>query len=119
MKRDMDLCREILRRVEEHDRANEAFLLKIEGRSAEEISYHVKILGQADLLEIYYPPQGTGHLPIALTWAGCEFMEATRDDRKWNDVKTKTLRATGALAFEGLKSVISALAEGGVKALMP
>jgi hypothetical protein len=114
----MDLCREILRRVEAHERANEAFLLKIEDRSAEEISYHVKILGQAGLLEIYHPPQGTAHLPIALTWAGCEFMEATRDDQKWTDYKAKARKATGSIAFEVLKSVISTAVEAGVKGLM-
>ena len=118
MKRDMDLCREILRRVEKHDRAHEPFLLKIDGRSREEVSYHVKNLGQADLLEIYRPPQGTDHLPIALTWAGCEFMEATRDDNRWTDYKAKARKATGSIAFEVLKSVISTAVEAGVKGLM-
>jgi hypothetical protein len=89
VKRDMDLCREILRRVEAHKRANEPFLLQIEDHSDEKVSYHVKLLGQAGLLEIYHPPQGTARLPIALTWAGCEFMEATRDDQKWTDYKAK------------------------------
>jgi hypothetical protein len=50
--------------------------------------------------------------------AGCEFMEATRDDQKWTDYKAKARKATGTIAFEVLKSVISTAVEAGVKGLM-
>ncbi|HZT20178.1 MAG TPA: DUF2513 domain-containing protein [Dongiaceae bacterium] len=117
MRRDMDLCREILRRVEAHPRGNEAFRLQIEGRSAEEVSYHVKILGQAGLLETYRGPADVS-MPVALTWAGCEFMDATRDDHRWRDVKARALRATGSLGFEVVKTVITHMTEAAVKAIV-
>jgi len=106
----MDLCREILKRVESFERANEPFALQVEGRSIEEVSYHVKLLGQAGLLQVYNPyDHGLhGSMPVALTWAGCEFMDATRDEARWKDVKSKAQKATGTIGFEVLKSVVSA-----------
>jgi hypothetical protein len=115
MQRDMDLCREILRRVEDFERANEAFKLEIAGRTEDELDYHVKLLGQAGLLEVYAAPNGRHTLPIALTGSGCEFMDATRDEHKWKDVKAKAVKATGSVAFEVVKAVISTTIEAAVK----
>src|SRR5476649_1966593 len=106
----MDLCREILKRVEAHPRGNEAFLLEIEGREMDEVAYHVKLLSQAGLLEAINTSRQI-HMPVALTWAGCEFVEATRDDEKWTRVKAKALKATGGVGFEVVKAIASAMTE--------
>jgi Hypothetical protein (DUF2513) len=117
MKRDMDLCREILKRVEAHPRGNEAFMLQIDGHGMDEITYHVKLLNQAGLVEAI-----TTNLqiqkPVALTWAGCEFVEATRDDEKWTRVKAKAMKATGSVGFEVVKAIASAMTDAAVKAVI-
>jgi hypothetical protein len=39
MKRDMDLCREILRQIEAHPALNEPATIEVEGRSSDDITY--------------------------------------------------------------------------------
>ncbi len=51
MKRDMDLVREILLKVEELPFDGRFHEVKIEGRSDEEINYHVMLLAEADFIE--------------------------------------------------------------------
>lgn len=40
----------------------------------------------------------------SLTWAGHEFLEASRDDSRWEKVKRLLLEKTGGLSFEVLKA---------------
>ncbi len=106
MKRDMDLCREILRRVEERSGFQDWFELEIEGRSREEVSYHVKILSQAGLLEAHEDRRIglVNWFPMSLTWSGQEFLAAARDDTLWNKAKFTVVSTTGGLAFEFLQA---------------
>jgi DNA-binding transcriptional ArsR family regulator len=91
VKRDMDLCRDILRLVEASpDSAGPA--IKIDGRSDEEMSYHIKLLGEAGLLEVgsadgrFIKDDGRrirlqkAYSVISLTWQGHEFLDAARND---------------------------------------
>jgi DNA-binding transcriptional ArsR family regulator len=122
MKRDIDLCRKILRQIEESaDSAGPA--IKIKDRSPEEISYHVKLLGEAGLVDVgvadgqFRDRQPDGSLrvrgqkvysPISLTWEGHEFLDAARNDTIWRKAKEKVLKATGGLAFDVLKAALLA-----------
>jgi hypothetical protein len=120
MKRDLDLCREILRQTEESPESAGP-TLNLDGRSPEEISYHVKLLAEAGLVEAgaadgkftYEEPDGSirtkgqkVYSVISLTWAGHEFIDAARDNTRWKAAKTKVLETTGGLAFEFLKAVL-------------
>lgn len=101
----MDLVRQILMAVEKHPEPDEAFTPGIEGYSPEEISYHVKLLHQAGLIEAHENPEvGTFEfLPKYLTWEGHEFLDASRDDNKWNKAKQLVLKTSGGLSFEVIK----------------
>jgi hypothetical protein len=125
MKRDMDLCREILRQIEESpDSASPA--IRIEGRSAEEISYHVKLLSEAGLVEagaadgrfISKEADGSDRIkgqkvysPNSLTWQGHDFLDAARDDTIWRKANSKILESGGGLAFDVLKAMLIAEAK--------
>jgi hypothetical protein len=122
MKRDMDLCREILRQIEESpESAGPA--VKVDGRSDEEISYHVKLLAEAGLVEAgvadgrFDDRMSDGSVrtrfqkvysPVSLTWNGHEFLDAARNDTIWRKAKAKVISATGGLVFEVLKAALLA-----------
>jgi DNA-binding transcriptional ArsR family regulator len=120
MKRDLDLCREILRQIKESPESAGPNI-DIEDRSPEEISYHVKLLAEAGLVEAGVAdgqfkdtlPDGSlrtrgrkVYSAISLTWAGHEFLDAARDNTRWNSAKRKVMDTTGGLAFEFLKAVL-------------
>jgi DNA-binding transcriptional ArsR family regulator len=88
MKRDMDLARKILFAVEAcNDPLGPQSELKIEGYSDQMISYHVKVLAEAGLLEAEDVSEmgsdGFRWWAESLTWQGHEFLEAARDDTRW------------------------------------
>lgn len=91
MKRDMDLIRKILFKIEEHDEDSEIHNLPIENYSSEKVTYHVYLLLDAKLIEgrILYG-QGTvkpaGYVIYRMTWAGHEFLDACRDEGRWQKV---------------------------------
>ncbi|MED1747526.1 DUF2513 domain-containing protein [Bacillus zhangzhouensis] len=51
MKRDMDLIREILIKLEEDENPNDWISIEIENKDPVEVSYHVKLLSEAGMLE--------------------------------------------------------------------
>ena len=87
MKRDMDLIRAMLLAVEgdPHGRAPE---IEIAGYTQEEIGYHAVLLGEAGLAVVIEMTGFSDQSPTAtvsrLTWAGHEFLDASRDNRFWN-----------------------------------
>jgi hypothetical protein len=93
MKRNWDMIRTILLRVEE---LKPNALLTLESfpiDEHQEISYHLEILEEAGLLsgKIHKTPGGSPHgfHLIRLTWLGHEFLEAIRSDALWNDIKAQ------------------------------
>lgn len=113
MKRDMDLVREILLKVEEQtDDPRKPAEIVIEGHSAEAISYHVMLLAEARLVEAVDFSHMTRHLwrPQRLTWAGHEFLDDVRDPEIWRRTKEGAQKAGGF----GL-DVLGALAKGLIK----
>jgi hypothetical protein len=108
MKRDMDLIREILIKIEEFPKHDMADIPKIEGYSDVEIYYHVMLLAKAGLIEAYDSSGGSQLIwfPKRLTWDGYEFLEAARDNTRWDNAKKFVLDKTGGIAFEILKAYL-------------
>ena len=83
MKRDMGLCREILRRIEALE-GSPARPLKIEGHSEKEVGYHVYLLHDAGLIkatDIGAQDVSTPNWwPLHLTWKGHEYLDQHRGD---------------------------------------
>lgn len=108
MKRDMDLARKILLAVEEWEGypfpaqlVNQR--LEAEGYSFEQVNYHVWLLENGGLL-VAAEAGGDVFAPCYLTWAGHEFLEAVRDDTRWNTVK-RAMAAVGGFVVEVGKQV--------------
>ena len=100
MKRNMDLIRQILLQVEASPHANFPVRISIEGQDDETISYHVRLLDEAGLIEAR-DPGGNKWVPLRLTWRGQEFLEAARDNNVWEKAK-QIASKSGGIAFETL-----------------
>lgn len=104
-------CREILFEMERRSWANRAEPLNIDGYTAEQLHYHVKILAEAGLIDAADAShmQGIQWLPLSLTWHGHEFLDASRDKERWMKAKFIIERVRG-MTFEVLTTVLSKLA---------
>ena len=109
MKRDMDLVREILLKVEATKGFKVGWELEIQGRDQDEVAEHVLILGDARLLEVT-EPAFQQVFTNRLTWAGHEFLEASRDPETWNKVMA-TIREKGVgMSFDLVMQLLKELA---------
>ena len=92
MKRDMDLWRKILRSVEAREETGDPVWVALEGHTDDEISFHVKLLIGAGLLEGEdRGGDGDRHCYFArcLTNEGYNFLDAANNDALWNKVKAE------------------------------
>jgi hypothetical protein len=114
MKRDMDLARQILFEIESlpHHGDDVIFQPEIEGHSSDEVSYHIMLLVQAGYIEGEEAPDGwhSG----SLTWQGHEFLDAARDESRWNKAKKIVMEKGGAITFEMLKQLLLELMKNAV-----
>lgn len=99
MKRDMDLIRKILLAIEA-DEHGFAPKIEIDGYTEEEIGYHAILLGEAGLVKVSDVTSMGNKSPEAiitrLTWAGHEFLDASRNNRIWNQAKDAIAIVGGA-----------------------
>lgn len=113
MKRDWELIRNILFKVEEMESTNAVLEDNVfEGVSPELVSYHIQLLIEAGLL-VGQCHQGLGG-PLQcyihrLTWNGHEFLDASRDNSRWKKAKEILLSKGGALTFDVLKALLISL----------
>lgn len=108
MKRDMDLARNIIFKLEEYSEPNGWVEIKIDNYTNEEISYHIKLLFQAGLIEAYDVTDSSGFewKAKSLTWKGHEFLEAARNNSRWDSAKKYIMEKGGGLTFDILKTVL-------------
>lgn len=117
MKRDMDLVRKIMFKLEElpsYDLG--AVELEIEGHSPNEVSYHVMLLDEAGLLEAqdFSTFSGPDWRPKRLTWTGHEFIEASRDQGRWEKAKNIMKEKSGGITFDVLNTLLIQLMKSAV-----
>ena len=72
MKRDMELCRAILLHLEATENTSAPQRISVGDFSANEVSYHVKLLSDAGLIEVldFSDMSSFQCDPIRLTWEG-------------------------------------------------
>lgn len=116
MQRDMGLVRQILFKMEAHPGGFAPEDFSIDTFSQEQISYHIWLLGQAELMKVV---DVTSHcatapqaVPISLTWAGHDFIDAARSDRTWLKAMEKAKTVGGSLSFAILKQLLESILKG-------
>ncbi len=110
MKHDMDLARQILLQSEEKARyGNLVVELEFEDVPKQILSEHVKLLTEAGLIESKVNTREASLLPTRLTWQGHEFLDAARNENRWNQAKKTISEKGGSLTFDVLKAVLTQL----------
>ncbi|MGE0480488.1 MAG: DUF2513 domain-containing protein [Phycisphaerae bacterium] len=112
MKRDMNLVREILIRVEAQAADQEGGPLNLHEHSDAEVGYHVKLLHQAGLVEVVGgATELESWIPLALTWQGHDFLDACREPSRWDSAIRIVKEKAGTVSFEVLKQLLVALSK--------
>lgn len=115
MKRDLDLIRKMLLAAEE---APSGFAPKFEfeGYTDAQIGYHSYLLIDAGLASgadvTTHGSDGPEALLSSLTWEGHEFIDAARDESRWNKAKSIVAEKGGGVTLDVLKALLVKLAKG-------
>jgi hypothetical protein len=97
MKREMDLIRQILLRLEAQEDPNSDFDYEFSGHSEEQVQYHLRLLYNGGFIQAHEIQSltATDYTPEGLTWARHEFVDDIRNDTVWNKVKEATKQVAG------------------------
>lgn len=110
MRRDMDLIRQIMFKVEDSTAGYAPRDFSIEGHTEDEILYHVWLLGDAGLMKVAdvtsMGSSGPQALPVHLTSAGHDFLDAARSDTVWSQTMEKLKSIGGTVSLTILKSLL-------------
>lgn len=126
MKRDMELIRKILFKIEVEYVSTALFNMTIDGYEFNDVAYQCKLLFDAELVDQYKAKYGDNTIYAftvgGLTWEGHDFLDKIREDTIWNKTK-ETIRKNGLpIIIDVIKDVatgiVSSMTEGAVKGLL-
>lgn len=119
MKRDMDLVREILRRVRSLETFDRPVSITIEEQPQTVVSYHIQIMAEYGLLDAISlgSNDGPDWRAMRLTWDGQDFLDAAENDTRWQRAREIMGQVQG-FGFEILKQVLMDLARQQVATLI-
>jgi hypothetical protein len=116
MKRDMDLIRLQLMRVEGEEPEPD-----LAAYSEDQKIYHMALLIEGGLVDGLIRTDGNGYpsgtVAIRLTWSGHEFLDAARNDTIWHKVSKKFKGEGLSIGFELLKTVLIETAKDHLRTL--
>lgn len=116
MRRDMELVRKILFKIEESVDNVACHNLKIEGYSMDQVAYHCSILYEGGYIYDYKAQYGGNGLYSfgvgRLTWEGHEFLDKIREDTIWKKTKDIIKDKGLPLVFDIVKSVSTEVISG-------
>lgn len=115
MKRDLELIKKILLKVEEHDSTSVMQNLNIEDYDQEFVNYQIYLLHQAGLVNAKFVRVGANEIADAeiheMTWNGHEFLDAARNENIWNKFKTKVLEKGGSIPFSVARELLISISK--------
>ena len=122
MKRDMELCRQILFAIEEQYVDVVLYNLQIPEYTMEQIAYHCKILHDGGLVSAYkgfFASDGIEGFGVgSLTWEGHDFLDKIREDTIWNKTKGVIKDKLLPMTLEVVKDVATAIATAAVQSAL-
>lgn len=111
MKRDWDLCRKILLKIEDEYIDTAIMNLTVEKYSKEVVAYHCNIMYEAGLISSFNSKYADNHIYFfcvgGLTWEGHEFLEKIRDESFFEKIKKEIKKNAVPLCFEGIKIFVT------------
>jgi hypothetical protein len=108
MKRDLDLCRQLLADIEGHgpDCTVTALRPGVTGEADETLRYHVRLLIDAGLVKEVDRPSGAAPC-VRLTNAGHELLELAHSEARWREAKWVVAERTGTQSLTVIRSVLA------------
>jgi hypothetical protein len=115
MQRDMNLVRQILLAIEDHEHGRAPSSLSIDGYNADQIGYHVYIMIEGGLVAgadiTAMGSRGFEAIPTRLTWAGHEFLDAARDDSRWQKAITLVRDKAGSVTIGVMTQLLASMSK--------
>lgn len=113
MKRNMELCRLILFKIEDEYKSTALSNLQIDGYDIEIIAYHCDLLFEAGLIKSYKPTYASDKIYFfsvgALTWEGHDFLDKIRENTMWNRTKNRIKENALPMTLEVIKTIATSL----------
>ncbi|MCL4301592.1 MAG: DUF2513 domain-containing protein [Anaerolineae bacterium] len=100
--RDMDLVRKILFELEKMLPGEVFEFDSLKEVPSAQINYHLELMSDNNLVRLYDKMRDSAS--VRLMWEGHEFLEAVRDDKRWEKIKAE-MSKSGGFVFEIAKSV--------------
>ncbi|MCH8004946.1 MAG: DUF2513 domain-containing protein [Planctomycetes bacterium] len=95
--------------------------LEIDGYSEEQIGYHVYLMMEADLVKgvstTHFGSTNVSATATGMTWDGYEFLDAAREDSRWDQAK-KLAERVGGVTFKTMLDILSRLAKDAATSAM-
>lgn len=111
MRRDLDLIRKMLLKIEDAPTAWAPEGLSIEGYSPAQVAYHAHLLIEAGFAEgavlTYMESEGPEARITNLTWAGHELAEKLRNDTVWHNTMAIVKEKGGAVTIQILSQLLT------------
>lgn len=122
MKRDMDLIRELLLKLESvpaemgdvYVFAPEDMEVNVDGYTPAQIGYHLSLLREVGLIDCPGSQPILGITFGGLTWAGHDYIDAVRDPDIWRRTK-QGVEAAGGFTIDLLKDLAKGLLKTQIK----
>ncbi len=118
MKRNWDTVREILLAVESLEPEKQLCLKDFAAERAHEISYHVQLIEQANLIEVTISQTNSlkpkDFFIRGLTWSGHEFLDSIRVINTWTKIKNVVADKGGVMTFDVIKAVAAGLVKSAI-----
>jgi hypothetical protein len=120
MKRDMDLIRQLLLRIEAQrlgvgGSVDQVLMLSaskpplcLDGEDPDEVHYKMRLLAEGGYLGMTKTQFAGGFNILGLTWEGHDFLDSVRDNEVWRKTKDGALKA-GGFTFDLLKDLAKGL----------
>lgn len=108
MKRDLDLCRQLLADIEGHgpDCAVTALRPGTSGEAEETVRYHIRLLIDAGMVKEVDRPSG-GIPCVRLTHLGHELIELSQSETRWREAKWVVGERTGTQSLTVIRSLLT------------
>lgn len=115
MKRDMDLIRNLLMRIEEFPpeiNNKYDYTIAFNGFNSQEINFHLNLLKDAGFIggiiqkSIINKHRSINNETLELTWKGFEFLDSARDNTVWKKAKKTVSNKIQTVSFEVFMAVL-------------
>ena len=104
MKRDWECIRAILVALEENgDPTSFVQPTAVSGFDVQNVSYHIKLMIEAGLIEGACARSGFPCGAKSMTWEGHELLDKIRPEKLWNRIKTMAREQGVTLSFQAVK----------------